>query len=177
MPNSPTEKVVLAIIVENNAGVLGKISMLFGRRGFNIDSLTVSATNDPNVSRITITTQGAKNIIDQVIMQTEKLIEVLAVHREDLAETIQRELLLVKISTNEKERSQLLEICQIYKGSIVDLTKDSLIIELTGKPSKIDAFLEVLSSYSIIEFCRTGVTAIDRGSNAIEYPKHENHRA
>ena len=177
MPNSPTEKVVLAIIVENNAGVLGKISMLFGRRGFNIDSLTVSATNDPNVSRITITTQGAQNIIDQVIHQTKKLIEVLAVHRQDVTESIQRELLLVKIATTEKERSQLLEICQIYKGSVVDLTKDSLIIELTGKPSKIDAFLEIMDAYSITEFCRTGVTAIERGPDAIEYPKHENHRA
>lgn len=177
MTESQHEKVALAMLVENNAGVLARVALLFGRRGFNIDSLTVSETNDPGISRITVTTQGDQKIIEQIVLQTQKLIEVRAVRVENVSNDIQRELLLVKLATTEEQRSQILEICQIYKADIVDLTKCSLIIELTGKPSKIDAFLDVLSPYRIIELCRTGLTAISRGPEVLQYNRTESHRA
>ena len=165
-PQAPS-KAVLALLVENNAGVLVRVATLFGRRGYNIDSLTVSETNDPGISRITITAQG----------ETQKLVEVRAVRIEDVSNAIQRELLLVKLRTNERQRSQIKEICEIYEAKIVDLTKSSLIIELTGKPGKIDAFLDVLAPYEIIEQCRTGVTTIGRGPDVIPYDHSESHRA
>jgi len=171
------EKIAVAMLVENNAGVLARVAMLYGRRGYNIDSLTVSETNDPGISRITITTHGEQKDIDQIVLQTQKLVEVRAVRIEELGNSIQRELLLVKLRTTDAERSQLCEFCQIYKGNIVDLTKRSLIIELTGKPAKIDAFLEILRAYDIIELCRTGLTTIGRGEAVIPYPHLESHRA
>ena len=170
-------KAVLALLVENNAGVLVRVATLFGRRGYNIDSLTVSETNDPGISRITITTQGDQNIINQIVQQTQKLVEVRAVRIEDVSNAIQRELLLVKLRTDERQRSQIKEICEIYETKIVDLTKSSLIVELTGKPGKIDAFLDVLAPYDIIEQCRTGVTTIGRGPDVIPYDHSESHRA
>jgi len=177
MTESRYEKVALAMLVENNAGVLARVALMFGRRGFNIDSLTVSETNDPGISRITITTQGDQKIIEQIVLQTQKLIEVRAVRVENVEGDILRELLLVKLSTTDDQRSRILEICQIYKADIVDLTKSSLIIELTGKPTKVDAFLDVLSPYRIIELCRTGLTAISRGPDVLEYDRKESHRA
>ena len=170
-------KAVLALLVENNTGVLVRVATLFGRRGYNIDSLTVSETNDPGISRITITTRGDENIINQIVQQTQKLVEVRAVRIEDVSNAIQRELLLVKLRTTEHQRSQIKEICEIYEAKIVDLTKSSLIIELTGKPGKIDAFLDVLAPYDIIEQCRTGVTTIGRGPDVIPYDHSESHRA
>ena len=177
MQSQPISKAVLALLVENNAGVLVRVATLFGRRGYNIDSLTVSETNDPGISRITITTQGDQNIINQIVQQTQKLVEVRAVRIEDVSNAIQRELLLVKLRTNEHQRSQIKEICEIYEAKIVDLTKSSLIVELTGKPGKIDAFLDVLAPYDIIEQCRTGVTTIGRGPDVIPYDRSESHRA
>ena len=171
------EKVALAMLVENNAGVLARIALLFGRRGFNIDSLTVSETNDPGISRITVTTQGDQKVVEQIVLQTQKLIEVRAVRVENVVNDIQRELLLVKLTATEEERGQIMTVCQICKADIVDLTKNSLIIELTGKPSKIDAFLDVLSPFHIIELCRTGLTAISRGPDVLEYDHKESHRA
>lgn len=171
------ERVALAMLVENNAGVLARVALLFGRRGFNIDSLTVSETNDPGISRITVTTQGDQKIIEQIVLQTQKLIEVRAVRVENVSNDIQRELLLVKLATTEEQRSHIMVICQIYQADIVDLTKSSLIIELTGKPSKIDAFLDVLSPYHILELCRTGLTAISRGPEVLQYDHQESHRA
>ena len=171
------QKVVIAMVVENNSGVLARVALLFGRRGYNIDSLTVSATNDPSISRITVTTQGDAHVIEQIILQTQKLVEVRAVRVEDISNTIQRELLLVKLATSQTERSQIMEVCEIYKAAVVDLTKGSMILELTGKPTKIDAFLEVLSSYHILELTRTGVTSIERGPDVIKYDKAESHSA
>ncbi len=171
------QKVVIAMVVENNSGVLARVALLFGRRGYNIDSLTVSATNDPSISRITVTTQGDAHVIEQIILQTQKLVEVRAVRVEDISNTIQRELLLVKLATSQTERSQIMEVCEIYKAAVVDLTKGSMILELTGKPTKIDAFLEVLSSYHILELTRTGATSIERGPDVIKYDKAESHSA
>ncbi len=134
------EKTVISLMVENNAGVLARVAMLFGRRGFNIDSLTVSATDNPDISRITITTTGDEQIINQIVLQTGKLVEVRAIRVEDPLESIQRELLLLKLRTSENDLNDIAAICSIYEAKIVDLSERSLIIELTGKSGKIDAF-------------------------------------
>lgn len=158
---------VVSMVVQNNSGVLARVASLFARKGFNIDSLTVSATNDPQISRITITTHGDKNTLSQVLSQTAKLIEVQKVVALDEEESIQRELLLVKVAADEKMRSVIREAADIYKASVVDLSVDSMVVELTGKPSKIDGFLAVVNQYNILEMCRTGVTALDRGSRVL----------
>ncbi len=158
------KKQVVSMLVENNAGVLARVASLFARKGFNIDSLTVSATDDESISRITITTRGDKLTLAQILSQTAKLIEVKKVVALDPEATIQRELLLVKIAADENMRSVIREAAEIYKASVVDLSVDSMVVELTGKPSKIDGFLSVIRQYDILEMCRTGVTALERGS-------------
>ena len=166
---------VLSLLVENNANMLSRVTMLFGRRGFNIDSLTVSATNDPDISRITIKTSGEERIIEQIVLQTRKLVEVKAVQLMD-DQAIQRELLLVKIAAKEKQRSAIREICEIYKANIVDFSPTSVVCEVTGKPSKINGFLDVVAEYEILELCRTGVTAMDHGSKTLVCENREMHR-
>lgn len=158
---------VVSMLVDNNSGVLARISSLFARKGYNIESLTVSATDDERVSRITITTHGDKQILSQILSQTAKLIEVRRVVALNSETSIQRELLLVKIKADEGMRSVVREVADIYKASVVDLSVDSMVVELTGKPSKIDGFLAVIEQYEILEMCRTGVTALARGSNVL----------
>ncbi len=171
------KKVTIAILVENNANVLSRISMLFGRRGYNIDSLTVSATNDPDISRITLTAVGDEPVIEQILLQTKKLVEVKAVQIEDENEAILRELLLVKVAATEAQRAGIKDVCEVYKAGIVDYSTDSLVCELTGTPSKINGLLDVISNYTILEQCRTGVTAIDRGSKIMYCEDKKSHRA
>lgn len=166
---------VISLLVENNANMLSRVTMLFGRRGFNIDSLTVSATNDPDISRITIKTSGEERIIEQIVLQTRKLVEVKAVQLMD-DQAIQRELLLVKIAAKEKQRSAIREICEIYKANIVDFSPTSVVCEVTGKPSKINGFLDVVAEYEILELCRTGVTAMDHGSKTLVCENRDMHR-
>jgi len=171
------KKAIIGLLVENNANVLTRVSMLFGRRGYNIDSLTVSETYDPMISRITITTQGDDRVIAQIILQTKKIVEVKAVQLEDENEAILRELLLVKIGADESQRSAIRDICDIYKASIVDFSPSSMVCELTGKPSKINGFLDIIGKYQILELCRTGVTAIDRGAKIMVCENRESHRS
>lgn len=158
---------VVSMLVDNNAGVLARVSSLFARKGFNIDSLTVSATDDERISRITITTRGDAQTLTQILSQTGKLIEVREVVAMDEDSSIQRELLLVKIAADEAMRSVIREAAEIYKASVVDLSVDSMVVELTGKPSKIDGFLDIIERYNILEMCRTGVTALERGSHVL----------
>lgn len=160
-------KQVVSMLVKNNAGVLARVSSLFARKGFNIDSLTVSATNDESVSRITVTTHGDEQVLTQILSQTGKLYEVIEVVALNPTTSIQRELLLVKIKADEGMRHVVREAAEIYKASVVDLSIDSMVVELTGKPSKIDGFLSVIGQYDILELCRTGVTALERGSQVL----------
>lgn len=155
---------ILSIIVENNPGVLARVSSLFGRRGYNIDSLTVSETNNPGTSNITLTVTGDEGILDQIIKQLEKLIEIISVKHLAPNNALSRELLLVKVAIDSAKRTELREISDIYEASIVDLAPASMMIELTGTTQKIDAFLSNLQYYSILEMCRTGVTALERDS-------------
>ncbi|HJK41207.1 MAG TPA: acetolactate synthase small subunit [Methanocorpusculum sp.] len=157
------KKEVLSVLVDNHSGVLARVASLFGRRGYNIDSLTVSATNDPHISRITIVVSGDEAVISQIISQTRKLVETRDIFALNENRSLLRELLLVKLAANESKRSTIREVADIYGADIVDLSVDSMIVELTGAPTKIDAFLEVIKEYDILEMCRTGITALERG--------------
>ena len=156
---------VISILVDNQANVLTRISSLFGRRGFNIDSLTVSATNDPRYSRITVVFTGTEQGLHQIITQTAKLEVVKKIFTLDHGNSIYRELLLLKVNADKNERSAIKEIVEIYRGRIVDLSKNSLIIEMTGTSDKLDGFMEMMSCHDVAEVCRTGITGISRGDS------------
>ena len=159
------KKEVISILVDNQANVLTRVSSLFGRRGFNIDSLTVSATNDPKLSRITVVFTGTEQGLHQIINQTAKLEVVKKIFTLDSNDSIYRELLLLKVKADKEERSAIKEVVEIYRGRIVDLSKNSLIIELTGTSDKLDAFMDMMSCHEISEVCRTGITGIGRGAS------------
>ena len=154
---------VISLLVDNQSGVLARVSNLFCRRGFNIDSLTVSATNDPTVSRITVSVSGTEKELQQLILQTERLEVTRQVFVLDSENALQRELLLLKVACAVHTRTELREIGSIYKAKIIDLSPDSMVFELIGKPEKLDAFLKMFADYIILELCRTGVTALERG--------------
>jgi len=158
------KRYILSIIVKNNPGVLARVSSLFGRRGYNIDSLTVSETHNPGTSNITLTVTGDERILEQIIKQLNKLIEVISVKHLADNYALTRELLLIKVKIDSAIRTELREISDIYQASIVDLSPESMMIELTGTTKKIDAFLQNLRNYTILEMCRTGVTALERDS-------------
>lgn len=153
---------VISIFVDNSSNVLTRVASLFGRRGFNIESLTVSATNDPAISRITVVFIGNEQALHQIITQTRKLEVVKKIFTLEKDNSLFRELLLVKVACNKSNRSALREIVEIYRGKIISLSKSCMIIELTGASEKIDGFLDMLSCYDIIETCRTGMTGISR---------------
>ena len=155
---------VLSIFVENQSNVLTRIASLFGRRGFNIDSLTVSTTNDPKISRITVVFDGNDTSLSQIMTQTRKLEPVKELYLLDKDTSLFRELLLLKVSCDKINRSGIIEIVNIYRGKIISLSKQNMIIELTGAPEKIDGLLEMLNCYHIEEICRTGITGISRKS-------------
>ncbi|MDD3428681.1 MAG: acetolactate synthase small subunit [Oscillospiraceae bacterium] len=156
-------KEVLSLLVDNHSGVLTRVASLFGRRGFNIDSLTVSATDNPAISRITIVVQGDEQIIEQIVKQTDKLEETREIFALDPNRSLFRELLLVKVAADETNRSAIREVATIYKAKIIDLCMESMVMELTGEPDKIDSFLDMMKGYQILEMCRTGITALERG--------------
>ncbi len=156
---------VLSMLVDNSAGVLTRITSLIGRRGFNIDSLTVSATENPEISRITIVVQGDPHVLEQVILQTEKLYTTKKVIVLEPSQSLLRELLLIKVAADETNRQAIHEIANIYKAKIIDLSIGSMTMELTGEPDKIDGFMDILRPYQIIELCRTGITAMERGTD------------
>lgn len=160
------EKHIITALVRNHSGVLTRISGLFARRGFNIDSLVVCATEQPQLSRMTIVSCADEDVIAQIIKQLDKLHDVLKVC--ELCDgRIMRELLLIKIKLSPRQRPEIESTCNIYKAKLVDLSSDSVTIELTGEPNKLEAFIELLSPYGIVELARTGVTALERGTNSI----------
>lgn len=160
-------KSVIAIYVENKYGVLARVSGLFMRRGFNIDTLTVGATHDPDYSRITITLDEDEHIRDQVINQLKKLHNVKKVKLLPQS-SVQRELMLLKVKTTPENRSEVLAASEIYRAKIIDYNTSTMCIEVTGESSKIDAFIEVMKPIGIIEMCRTGVVALERGATIME---------
>lgn len=157
------ERNAISLLLKNNTGALSRISGLFMRRGFNIDSITSSLTTDPNITRVTIVIHDEAAVVRQVILQLARLEDAIEVFPLDLTNTLQRELLLIKMAASVKNRSELREIAAIYKAKIIDLSPESMVFELTGNPGKIDAFLAMLEGYEILEMCRTGITAMERG--------------
>ena len=156
------KKEVVSIYVDNKANVLSRVVSLYGRRGFNIDSLTVSATNDPGISRITIVFEGDYLTLHQIVAQTEKLEVVRSIKTLDRKKSFFRELLMIKVKADKSIRSEVKEIVDIYRAKIINLTTEEMVLELTGAPEKLDAFLDLIKEYEIIVICRTGVTGIEK---------------
>jgi acetolactate synthase-1/3 small subunit len=154
---------VLSILVENKPGVLTRIAGLFARRGFNIDTLTVGPTDDEHLSRITLTVDGALHPIDQVTKQLHKLVNVLKIRDLEPADTVARELALFKVAADGAQRAEVMQICEIFRGKVVDVTKRSIIVEITGGRDKIEALEKMLRPFGLIEMMRTGEIAINRG--------------
>ncbi|MBR4455967.1 MAG: acetolactate synthase small subunit [Solobacterium sp.] len=152
---------VISILVENHYGVLARISSLFNRRSFNIDSIAASETIDPGITRITITVHADQNTLKQMLLQTERLEEVKNVFLLD-SNSLQRELLLIKVESDPLLLPSLRDIAGVYNAKIIDLSPGSLVMELTGKPEKIDGFLKMFANYNVLEMCRTGITALNR---------------
>ena len=155
---------VLSVLVENKAGVLSRVSGLFSRRGYNIDSLTVCETHNPNQSRMTIVVRGDEYILEQIQKQLAKLQEVISIKKAERATSVQREMALVKVKAEANTRGTIIETCDIYKARIVDVGLESVIIEITGSEEKIESLLRLLQPYGILEYVRTGLNCMDRGS-------------
>lgn len=159
---------VIAAIVENKPGVLHRISNMFRRRGFNIESITVGQTEKKGLARMTITLDGDEKTIEQVVKQMNKLIEVIKVNYLDSENIVARELALVKVKVSDaKTRSDAINCVEVFRGRVVDVSPSTLTIEITGTSDKIDAFLNLMKSYGIMELARTGLTALSRGVKSI----------
>ena len=162
---------ILSLLVENEAGALSRISGLFSARAFNIESLTVAPTEDETVSRMTIVTIGSDEIVEQIMKQLNKLVDVIKVV--DLSENhhIERELMLIKVSARGESREEVKRLADIFRGRIIDVTENSYTIEMTGDGDKLDAFIQALDQRSILEVVRTGVSGISRGDKGIKTTK------
>ena len=161
------KKRVLSLLVDNTSGVLSRVAGLFSRRGY--DSLTVGETADPRYSRMTVVARGDEQILDQIVKQLAKLIDVVDIKVLEEESSVNRELVLVKVRADAADRQSIIAIANVFRGSIIDVGKDSLIIELTGQQSKLDAFVELLRGYEILELARTGITGLSRGAEDIRY--------
>lgn len=161
------EKHVLSLLVENNFGVLSRIAGLFARRGFNIDSLTVGKTEDQKISRMTITVIGDQQILEQIIKQLNKLIEVIKIVELMPEDSVSRELVFIKVKADNHTRYNIIEISNIFRANIIDVSPSSLILQITGDEDKIKAFMNMLSPFGILEFIRSGTTGLQRGDKMI----------
>jgi acetolactate synthase-1/3 small subunit len=160
---------VISVLVENKPGVLHLIANLFRRRNFNIESITVGPTQQLNVARMTITVNEDDKTIDQVVKQVAKQIDVLKVSELEQGSFVMRELSLIKVKVKDsKERSDIINFVEVFRGRIIDVSTDSLTVEITGTPDKIDAFLNLMKTFGIIELARTGITALARGAKSIK---------
>ncbi|MEE1008002.1 MAG: acetolactate synthase small subunit [Agathobacter sp.] len=162
-------KQVLSLLVENNPGVTSRISGLFSRRGYNIDSFSSGVTADPKYTRITIVASGEEEILEQIEKQVEKLEDVLDLKTLKPGSSVTRELILVKIRAKDTQRQAIMNVTEIFHGKVVDVTHDSMVIELTGHQDKLDAFLDLLDGYEILELARTGITGLTRGSSDVRF--------
>lgn len=162
------DRYTLSVLVENHAGVLSKVVGLFSRRGFNIHSLAVGVTHDETISRITIEVSGDENTVEQISKQLNKLIDVIKIKTLKTDDVVKRGLLMVKIKTNAKIRNEVVQIADIFRANVVDLSQNTVTAELTGSDKKLDAFLEMLAPYGIEEIARTGMIALERGTNTLK---------
>lgn len=167
------EKHVVAALVKNQFGVLARVSGMFRRRGFNIDTLTVSETEDPKYSRITVSFTGDYKIKNQLIKQLQKMPDVEKILELFSDSAVIRELVLIKINNNPEIRQDIMTVVDVFRAKIIDYASDVLTIEITGESSKIDAFVELVREFGIIEICRTGIVALERGKSNILDNKNE----
>lgn len=158
---------VLSVLVKNSSGVLSRVAGLFSRRGYNIDSLSVGKTENPDISRMTICLNGDDDILEQCEKQITKLQEVISVENLKPEQSVYRELVLIKVNSTAENRGKINEVVKIFRSKIIDVSKDTLTIELTGDESKIEALMKLLSEYGIEELVRTGITALERGDTTI----------
>lgn len=170
--NGGEKKHTFAVLVENKFGVLAKVASLFSARGYNIDSLSVGVTQDPSVSRITLVTRGDEPILEQIRKQLSKLIDTIKVMDLDEGESVQREMVLIKVNAPQAKRVEVLQLAEIFRGRIIDVSANTFIIEVTGDEGKIAAFLELLRPLGIKEIVRTGKTAMSRGTKTLKSTKN-----
>lgn len=163
------QKKVFQLLVDNTSGVLSRISGLFSRRGYNIESITAGVTADPRFTRITIVTSGDDVILEQIEKQVGKLIDVRDIKELKPEESVYRELVLIKVKTSPDQRQAVIAVADIFRAKIVDVAPESLIIELTGNQTKIDAFITLLDGYEILELARTGIAGLGRGIENVTY--------
>ncbi len=163
------QKKVFQIIVNNTSGVLSRISGLFSRRGYNVESITAGTTTNANVTRITIVTSGDDEVLEQIEKQLAKLEDVLTITELKPEESVYRELILVKVKVTPEQRQNVMNVADIFRGKIIDVAPESLIIELTGNQQKIDAFISLLDGYQILEQARTGIAGLGRGTDHVLY--------
>lgn len=162
-------KQIYSLLVDNNPGVLSRISGLFSRRGYSIDSISAGTTADPRFTRITVVASGDEMILEQIEKQVRKLVDVREIKLLHDNESVCRELIMVKVAANTKQRAEIISIAEIFRAKIVDVEKDSLIIELTGNQNKLDGFLNLMDGFEILEVARTGITALSRGTKDVTY--------
>jgi len=160
---------VLSLLVDNTSGVLSRVAGLFSRRGYNITSLTVGETAVPEYSRMTVVAEGDEQILEQITKQLGKLIDVIDIKTLEPEASVARELIMVKIRVADDQRQSVITMADVFRGKVVDVGHDSMIIELTGQQSKLDAFLRLLRDYEILELARTGITGLSRGSDDVRY--------
>lgn len=161
-------KHILSVLVENHAGVLSRVSGLFSRRGFNIDSLAVGITENPEVSRMTIVVDGDEYIVEQVSKQLNKLVNVIRVKRLEASDSVKRELALIKVNATAATRSEIIQIVEIFRAKIIDVSKDTLTIEVSGDEDKVSALENMIKQFGIKEIVRTGLIALERGNKHIK---------
>lgn len=159
---------VFSILVENSAGVLSRVSGLFSRRGYNIDSLTVGVTHDSRYSRMTVAVTGDDDVLEQIQKQLSKLIDVVEIAELPSAASVCRELILIKVMATVEKRQEIISIADVFRANIVDVSTDSIIIELTGNQSKLNAFVALLDGFKITELARTGLTGLARGAASLK---------
>ncbi len=163
------DQIILSLLVDNNSGVLSRIANLFSRRAYNIDSLTVGVTGNPRISRMTIVSSGDEIAMNQILAQIKKQEDVRDVKVLRPNDSVDRELILVKVMASVDNRRDIMAIADIFRAKVIDVQKDSLIIELTGSQPKLEALLEMLSDYEIAEIARTGITGLARGAENVKY--------
>jgi acetolactate synthase-1/3 small subunit len=162
---------VFSLLVNDNAGLLSRVAGLFSRRGYNIDSITSGRTTAPGISRITVVASGDEQILTQIEKQVAKLEDVLDIKILKDGESVCRELIMVKVKANAAQRAEIISVADIFRAKIVDVEAESLMLEMTGNISKVEAFLNLLSGYEILELTRTGITGLARGSEGVFDPE------
>ena len=157
-------KHTISVLVENHFGVLARVSGLFSARGYNIDSLCVGETENPDVSRMTVVVRGDDNVLEQIIKQLNKLVDTIEVIDLTTQDFVERELVMIKIGVDSKKRSEVIEIVSIFRAKVVDCSANSMILEVTGSENKIEAFIDMMRPFNIKEIVRTGEIAISRSA-------------